>query len=92
LTPYTSTQLGTTGNYRTITDLHTYSPHTHVAGFSVFSLLEYELAGRGIELSGVFGIDSCRIMARKKLDLEKKTSYVIRSDSETVINPLPGYD
>jgi hypothetical protein len=31
-------------------------------------------------------------MARKKLGGEKKTSYVILSDSETVINPLPGYD
>jgi hypothetical protein len=28
----------------------------------------------------------------KELGCEKKTSYVIRSDIETVKNPLPGYD
>jgi hypothetical protein len=31
-------------------------------------------------------------MARNESDYEKKTSCVISSDSETVINPLPGYD
>jgi hypothetical protein len=31
-------------------------------------------------------------MARKELDCDKRTLYVIRSYSETVINPLPGYD
>jgi hypothetical protein len=31
-------------------------------------------------------------MARNELDCAKKTSYVILNDSETVINPLPGYD
>jgi hypothetical protein len=31
-------------------------------------------------------------MARKKLGGAKKTSRVIPSNNETVINPLPGYD
>jgi hypothetical protein len=31
-------------------------------------------------------------MARKELDCDKKTSRVIWSYNETVINPLPGYD
>jgi hypothetical protein len=37
-------------------------------------------------------VGSYKIMARKELGCEKNTSYVIRSYSETVINPLPGYD
>jgi hypothetical protein len=31
-------------------------------------------------------------MARKKLGGEKKNPHVIWSDSELIINPLPGYD
>jgi hypothetical protein len=31
-------------------------------------------------------------MSKNELGGEKKTSYVILSDSDTVINPLPGYD
>jgi hypothetical protein len=31
-------------------------------------------------------------MAGNELDCAKKSSYVILRESETVINPLPGYD
>jgi hypothetical protein len=60
--------------------------------FQDASLPGYELGNKGIESSRVFGIDSCRIMARKKLGCEKKTSCVIWSYSETFINPLSWYD
>jgi hypothetical protein len=53
------------------------------------SLPVYELKSREIELSQVFGIYGSKIMARKELGSEKKTSSVILSDSETVRNPLP---
>jgi hypothetical protein len=36
--------------------------------------------------------DDWEEMAGKDLDCGKKTSHVIWSYSETVINPLPGYD
>jgi hypothetical protein len=51
------------------------------------SLPGYELGAE--ELNWV---RSGRKMARKELGYEKKASCVIWSDSETVINPLPGYD
>jgi hypothetical protein len=56
------------------------------------SLPGYELGSRGIELSRVIRIFSCRIMARKELHCHKRSPYVIWSDSKSVINPLPGYD
>jgi hypothetical protein len=56
------------------------------------SLPGYELGSTGIELSRVFRIVSCRIMARRELGCEKKTSCVISSHRENVINPLLGYD
>jgi hypothetical protein len=55
------------------------------------SLPGYDLGSRGIEWSQVLGIGSRRIRARKGINCEKKTLYVILSDSKTVINPLPGY-
>jgi hypothetical protein len=52
------------------------SPETRVE-FRDASLPGYELGSRGIELSRVLGIGSCRIMARKDLGCEKKTPAVI---------------
>jgi hypothetical protein len=56
------------------------------------SLSGCELGSRGIELGRVFGNDSNKIMARKELSYEKKTSCVILNDSETVVTSFPGCD
>jgi hypothetical protein len=40
--------------------------------FRDVSLPGYEFGSRGIELNRVFGIGSCRMMARKELDCSKK--------------------
>jgi hypothetical protein len=42
------------------------------------SLPGYELGSRGIELSRVFGIGSCRIEARKESGCDKKTSCMLQ--------------
>jgi hypothetical protein len=52
----------------------------------------YELEGREIELSRVFGIGRCCMRAIRALGCEKRTSRVIWSDNEIVMNLLPGYE
>jgi hypothetical protein len=47
------------------------------SSFGVPAYQDMELGSRGLELSRVFGMGSCRIMARKEMVFEKKTSFVI---------------
>jgi hypothetical protein len=54
-----------------------YFVETKAVEFRDASLPRYEPGSRGTELSGVLGIGSCRIMGRKELGCEKKTSCVI---------------
>ncbi|PNF29753.1 NEDD8 [Cryptotermes secundus] len=48
---------------------------TEESSFETPALQDMRLDSRGIELSRVFGIGCCRIMARKELDSDEKTSY-----------------
>jgi hypothetical protein len=52
----------------------------------------YDLGSGGIELRESAAECDSEEVARRELGCEKKTSPVISRNSETVINPLPGYD
>jgi hypothetical protein len=68
--------------------------------FQVVSLPGYELGSRGIRIESSSGVGICSRELREsavegdweEMARKDRRLHVCCSDSETVINPLPGYD